>query len=77
MELTGIKVQLLFIIWLLPNHLLNTTQLNKMAFKETDYNKIIKLDLPFIHRGIKYPANWLRLTTLDEKKAIGIVEVPD
>ena len=42
-----------------------------------DYNKIIKRDLPFIHRGIKYPANWLRLTTLDEKKAIGLVEVPD
>ncbi len=46
-------------------------------FKETDYNNILKLDLPFTHRGIKYPANWLRLTTLDEKKAIGLVEVLD
>ena len=46
-------------------------------FKETDHNNILKLDYPFTHRGIKYPANWLRLTTLDEKKAIGIVEVPD
>ena len=46
-------------------------------FKETDHNKILKLDTPFTHRGIKYPANWLRLTTLDEKKAIGLVEVPD
>ena len=49
----------------------------KMAFKETDHNRILKLDLPFTHRGIKYPANWLRLSTLDEKKAIGLVEVPD
>ena len=48
-----------------------------MAFKETDHNKIIHLDVPFTHRGIKYPATWLRLTTLDEKKAIGLVEVPD
>ena len=46
-------------------------------FKETDHNIILKLDKPFTHRGIKYPANWLRLTTLDEKKAIGLEEVPD
>ncbi len=48
-----------------------------MAFKETDHNNILLLDLPFTLRGIKYPANWLRLTTLDEKKAIGLVEVAD
>ena len=36
---------------------------------------ILKLDLPFTSRDIKYPATWLRLTTLDEKKAIGIEEV--
>ncbi len=52
-------------------------QRGKMAFKETDHNRILNLDQPFTLRGIKYPANWLRLTTLDEKKAIGIVEVPD
>jgi len=46
-----------------------------MAFKLD--NKILSLDTPFISRGIKYPANWLRLTTLDEKKAIGIKEVPN
>jgi len=46
-----------------------------MAFKLD--GKIIKVDVPFTSRGIKYPANWLRLTTLDEKKAIGIKEVPD
>lgn len=27
--------------------------------------------------GNSYPANWLRLTTLEEKQAIGITEVPD
>ena len=27
--------------------------------------------------GTQYPANWLRLTTLEEKQAIGITEVPD
>ena len=37
----------------------------------------LKLDQPFTSRGIKYPATWLRLTTLDEKKAIGIKEVPN
>ena len=44
-------------------------------FKQEDYGYILKLDLPFTSRGIKYPANWLRLTTLDEKKAIGIEEI--
>ena len=32
---------------------------------------------PFTHNGIQYPANWLRLSTLEEKEAIGIQEVPD
>jgi len=27
--------------------------------------------------GTQYPANWLQLTTLEEKEAIGITEVPD
>lgn len=34
-------------------------------------------DTPFTHNEIQYPANWLRLTTLEEKEAIGITEVPD
>jgi len=38
---------------------------------------VLKLDLPFKSRGYSYPATWLRLTTLDEKKAIGITEEPD
>ena len=40
-------------------------------------NKPLQLDTPFEHGGIQYPANWLRLTTLEEKQAIGITEVPD
>lgn len=34
-------------------------------------------DSPFTHNGVHYPANWLRLSTLEEKQAIGIKEVPD
>ena len=39
--------------------------------------KTLQYDRAFTHNGISYPANWLRLTTLEEKQAIGIVEVPD
>lgn len=34
-------------------------------------------DQAFVHEGIKYPSNWLRLSTEDERLAIGISEVPD
>jgi hypothetical protein len=35
-------------------------------------------DVPFVTPdGTRYPANWLRLSTLEEKEAIGITEVPD
>ena len=37
--------------------------------------KTLRYDKAFTHNGISYPANWLRLTTLEEKQAIGIVEV--
>jgi hypothetical protein len=40
-------------------------------------NKPLPLDTPFKHNGISYPANWLRLTSLAEKQAIGITEVAD
>jgi hypothetical protein len=40
-------------------------------------NKSLPLDTPFKHNGISYPANWLRLTSLAEKQAIGITEVAD
>ena len=39
--------------------------------------KRLKVDVPFTHNGINYPATWLRLTTLEEKQAIGIVEEPE
>ena len=37
--------------------------------------KPLALDVAFTTGGINYPANWLRLTTLAEKNAIGITEV--
>ena len=37
----------------------------------------LSLDVAFSHNDINYPANWLRLSTADEKKAIGITEVTD
>ena len=46
-----------------------------MAFKLDGVT--LKIDVPFTSKGVKYPAIWLRLTTLDEKKAIGIEEVTD
>jgi len=39
--------------------------------------KTLTLDKPFKSRGYSYPATWLRLTTLEEKKAIGITEEAD
>ena len=39
--------------------------------------KTLAVDTAFTHNGIQYPANWLRLSTADEKSAIGITEVPD
>jgi hypothetical protein len=40
-------------------------------------NTVIQLDTPFTIDGTSYPANWLRLTSLAEKEAIGITEVAD
>lgn len=37
----------------------------------------LPLGQAFTHNGIQYPANWLNLSTLEEKEAIGITEVPD
>lgn len=34
-------------------------------------------DRAFTHNGMQYPANWLRLSSLEEKQAIGIVERAD
>ena len=46
-----------------------------MAFKLD--GKTLPVDVAFTSNGINYPANWLRLTTLEEKQAIGIVEEPE
>jgi len=40
-------------------------------------NKPLSYDRAFTHNDIQYPANWLRLASLEEKKAIGITEVVD
>ncbi len=37
----------------------------------------IPIDSPFSIGTINYPANWLRLSTAEEKTAAGIVEVAD
>ena len=46
-----------------------------MAFKLN--GKPLAVDVAFSHNNVNYPANWLRLSTADEKKAIGITEVAD
>lgn len=37
----------------------------------------LPLDTPFTVDGTHYPANWLRLTSIEEKNAVGITEVAD
>ncbi len=37
----------------------------------------LALDAPFEHQGVNYPANWLRLASVEEREAIGITEEPD
>jgi len=39
--------------------------------------KTLVYDRAFSHNNINYPRNWLRLTSLKEKQAIGITEVAD
>lgn len=40
-------------------------------------NRPLALDVPFTHADIQYPNNWLRLSTPEERAAIGITEVAD
>ena len=40
-------------------------------------DKPLALDTPFTHNDVQYPANWLRMTTMEEKEAIGITEVAE
>ena len=46
-----------------------------MAFKLD--GKPLAVDVPFTVGDINYPANWLRLSTAQEKKDLGITEVDD
>ena len=46
-----------------------------MAFKLN--GNPLAVDAAFSHNDINYPANWLRLSTADEKTALGITEVAD
>lgn len=40
-------------------------------------NNPLPTDTPFTVNSVQYPANWLRLTSAEEKAAIGITEVAD
>jgi len=46
-----------------------------MAFKLD--GKPLPVDVAFSHNDINYPANWLRLSSAQEKKDLGITEVAD
>tara|TARA_R100000388_G_C7204734_1_gene140378 strand:- start:192 stop:740 length:549 start_codon:yes stop_codon:yes gene_type:complete len=46
-----------------------------MAFKLN--GNLLAVDVPFSVGNVNYPANWLRLSTADEKTALGITEVDD
>lgn len=37
----------------------------------------LPIDTPFEVRGTRYPANWLRLSSAQDKEAIGITEIAD
>tara|TARA_R100000322_G_scaffold100800_1_gene63867 strand:- start:7 stop:513 length:507 start_codon:yes stop_codon:yes gene_type:complete len=37
----------------------------------------LAVDVAFTHNDIQYPANWLRLSTAEEKTALGVTEVAD
>lgn len=39
--------------------------------------KVIPVDVPFVLNDIQYPANWLRLSSEEDKKAAGISWQPD
>ena len=39
--------------------------------------KPLSVDVPFTYGDVHYPANWLRLSTAQEKKDLGITEVAD
>jgi len=40
-------------------------------------DKKLIIDAPFEHNDTLYPANWLRLSSYEDRESLGIVEVPD
>ncbi len=40
-------------------------------------NNPLQVGVPFTHNEQQYPANWLQLSSAEEKEAIGIIEVDD
>lgn len=40
-------------------------------------DRYLQHDTPFEYNGVRYPSNWLRLSTPEEKLAIGLTEVKD
>lgn len=46
-----------------------------MPYKLGD--RTLQLDVPWEHDDMQYPANWLRLSTADNRAALGIVWVDD
>ena len=40
-------------------------------------NRPLAVGVAFTFDGVQYPSNWLNLSSLEEKVAIGITEVPD
>jgi hypothetical protein len=40
-------------------------------------NNPLQVGVPFTHNGQQYPANWLQLSSAEEKEQIGITEVAD
>lgn len=40
-------------------------------------NRVIHPDSAFVHEGVSYPANWLRLSTPDDRRALGIEDYRD
>jgi hypothetical protein len=40
-------------------------------------NNQLQVGVPFTHNEQQYPANWLQLSSAEEKEAIGIIEVDD
>lgn len=61
----------------MPGSGYNTLRLPAPALVFLLDGKPLAPDVAFTHDGIQYPANFLRLSSPEERAAIGITEVPD